>query len=1218
MKKNILFLFLILFGINVTYAGIRVGKQITDPTEIKEGDKILMRTGKPYDENVDPLIFKWVSALQDSLVWGDSPLEGDLNFNGLIDPYSSFVLEVSDEQLKGKPTYYLKNEFNGKYLKYIFEETVENEDGDLEGSVIPTEDGLDAQMRLAYTADKNEANAFAIVLASEGNKWGVNGEYDGEELPETGNVMICTLCKEYTDKELIVAINQAYGVPYAASYTDWGAWFNIYQTIRTNNYTDDLRLLYTKLAEVNFVGGTGPGTYDPELVANYDQAKKNAELTINVPVPEENACKEAYENLESAWLALRVLSAAPMKAGYYRIVNALREFKNQQGVDKAMYGTLEGQLKWKDLNKEDAFMGWEFIDRNDGTWILRNIGSQLFVTSQSTLGKDSTDQAITVVQLENGDFNIKYFNETLHAESHGEGAGKEGNIVSWGGGTNTPSAWFIQPLSKDTAEMFLEFGKQNKRDEDLANLIDKAKAKYDIGSSYTYDRNDSLLISYEQLRSNAAQLSNDDEYTNVIGSVWGTSKDGGGYPALLDGNKMTFFHSAWQGSIAADHYLDLDLKKEVKSFIIAYAKRGNSDSNMPKAYEIYTAAADADTSKMESWTLLRSVKDQPLDLDTVYSKGFEPGESCRYVRFIVKETKSNAMLNNHVYFALGGMQVYVASMSEKCFNGQNVEFAQLLKEAIDAACQVKVGETTQEDIDKLQVAYDAYCDALPDPTLLKETYKEAETTYNQAVTETTVTATGATIYPDPGTYRDADKELFKAELNKVKAYIEENDANGTYTSDGLTEQIQILENAEQNFKKTIRWINAADADQEGTWYHIAGSNRYFDVTGAKQDKMRQGILYVKVDQTLENATLYWGMPDSIAKQNIPEDNAKWRFINLGDSAYAIQNAGTKLYVGQYQTRPASLSASPVAFKISEIGYGTFLFKGVFFDGQDVWSKYLHAEGEGTKGGYTVYWDNSDLGDGSAWDIYTTDRSEEGVLADDITNEEISDFSSAQLGKLYTMCYPVGIEYIYDSYNDQAMPFYGIAGISETELTLVQKYAMEPGEPFFYLAGDDQSLLEPNPTGKDSVRTTIKLSDFKSFAQKPLTVNGLVGNYYSGYQVPAGMGYLKETTKGKEGAYTERIQTIEPTTENQTMGWNSAYINASLIENTEPAGRVIKIKINGELDTAVKHAIVDAQKGLVDVYSIDGVLIKSKVKYSEATKELKKGLYIIDNKKVIIE
>lgn len=1232
MKKNyfVLSLILMLFGINVSFAGVRVGQSITDPNSLKAGDKILLRAGRANNPNANPeetpFVYKWVASLADSMVWANSSVEGNIDISNLIDPYTSFSLEAAESQVNGKVAYYLKNDFNGKYLAYVYEETTENEDGELEGSVIPNDKGgLEAQLRLVYTADKSAAAPFAFVLASEGCNW--NSEYTKEEQPAAENIMIYTVCKEYTEKEIYVAINQAYSNPWVANYGDWGGWFNVYTADITSSYIDDLSMLYTKVAEVNYIGGNGPGCYDPALVDAYDAAKQLASNAINTATPDEAACETAYKALEEAWLAIVSTQAEPISSGYYK-------FRNMASTesDYKVLNSGSGLVKWVNWNHgaPDATCVWELIDRKDGTYFLRNVGTNQYVSSTGaasssgsstiTTSKDTTNNTVKFISKNNGYFVIRQRNDkSLHAEwSSTSGTGKQNNVVAWNSSddlANSPSQWAFEVLPEDSVEYYKKIGNQLILDQKLADLLVLAQEKYDIGNAFTFNVNDTLVKSPEQFLSNAAELSTDSVYTNPRG-VWGTYADGSGYSALIDGNKATYFHSAWGGSIAEEHYLDVDLKEDVNGFVIAYSKRGSNDNNMPKAYKIYTAKADADTSKIENWTLLRSMTNQPLNVDTVFTKGFEPSEACRYVRFLVTDSKNSGKLNGYVFFALGGFQVFKATKSETCFNALNAEIANALNDAIVAAGQVKTGETTQEDIDKLQAAYDAYSEALPDPTELKEIYSEAETTYKQAVTETTVAATGAKIYPDPGTYNDADKAAFKAELDKVKAYIDENDANGTYTKDGIEEQIAATEAAVEAFKKTIRWINAADDSQEGTWYNIAAANRYFDVaSGANQNNKRQGMLYVMGDGTLENSTIYWATADSISKQGLSEDYAKWRFINLGDSAYAIQNAATKLYIGQYQTHPASLSASPVAFKLSEIGYGSFIFQGVFFNGEAVSNNYLHSQ---VAGQTLVYWNDKSLGSGSTWDIYTTDRSEQGTPADDITNDEIKNFSSAQAGKLYTMCYPVGIEYMYDSKDEYATPTYGVTAISETELTLSPIASMEPGQPFFYLAGNDQSLLAPNPTAADTVTTTIKLVDFKLFAQEPLTVNGLVGNYYNGYEVPAGMGYLKETTKGEAGNYTERIQTIEATTKNQEMGWNSAYINAGLVENGEPEEGSITIKINGSLDTAIKDAIINAQKGNVNVYSIDGVLVKKNVKATEATKGLAKGIYIIGDTKVVVK
>ena len=119
---------------------------------------------------------------------------------------------------------------------------------------------------------------------------------------------------------------------------------------------------------------------------------------------------------------------------------------------------------------------------------------------------------------------------------------------------------------------------------------------------------------------------------------------------------------------------------------------------------------------------------------------------------------------------------------------------------------------------------------------------------------------------------------------------------------------------------------------------------------------------------------------------------------------------------------------------------------------------------------------------------------------------------------------------------------------------------------------------------------------------------MIGNYYSGTKVAKGFGVVKET-KG--------VQSIDATTEDQQIGWNSAYIDASKIENAETPGTIV-VPLTGDLETAIKDAIIDAQTGKVNVYSVDGILIKKNVKVSEATEGLAKGIYIVGNKKVAVK
>lgn len=1207
------------FGINVSFAGVRLGKQITDPSALKAGDKILLRAGSVNSGTED--VYKWVASLADSMVWANNTLVDEF-----LDPYTAFSLESAEGTIKDKPTFYIKNEANGMYLAYVFEETTENEDGEQEGSITENEDGeLNAELRLIYVADKAAAAPFAFVLASEGTQW---GGYTGDKKPETSDVMVYTTCKEYSDSELLISINQNYDTPWIANYVDWAAWFAIYEPLFTTSYIDDLNILYSKVGELTYVGGTDFGCYDPALVEAFDKAKAQASSAVTAISPDEATCEAAYKALEKAWLALAVAKPVPIVSGYYKFRNAQADDTNYK-----LMKAVPGLLKWVNWNKvPDVSCVWELIDRNDGTFYMRNLYTQEYVSTTGaksetgspsiTMSKDSTDNTVYFINKNNGYFVIKQRGDnSLHAESVGtSGAGSEKNIVAWNysdDGNKSASHWAFEILSEDSIAYYKSLANQAALDEALADLIALAQEKYNIGAKY-----DAYLTSPAQIWSNAANMSTDDVYTNPRG-VWGTGADGGGYPALLDNNESTYFHSAWNGTIAEYHYLQFDLSENpTDKFFFTFTRRPNTtpvNKNRPKTIAI---TATNDTTDGGVWTDTIFVSNIDVTSPTVISEEIALDAPYKYLRFTVKETNTmDQLLNGYPFFALSEFHLYSADLNENCQNASAIaEQASALKEALAVAREVETGKTTQDDIDKLQAAYDNYIAVLADPTELKAAYDKAQVAYDQAVTETTVAASGEKMYPDPGTYRDADKATFKAVLDQVKAYLDANDNSGAYTSEGIAEQLAALMDAQEAFKKTVRWINAADADQEGTWYYISTAQRYADVPANVTAGRAEGVIYVMPNGANENKTIYWATRDSIAKQNIGEEYAQWRFINLGDTAYAIQNRATQMYIGQYQTHPASLSIAPVAFKVSlsEVGYGSFFFKGTYLTGEPVNNNYLHSQEVGQT---LVYWDD-EAGKGSAWDIYTTDvnRTEVGEIVDSYQANTI-DFFEAQKGKLYAMSYPVALEYVADELSLE--PVYTIASINEDELTLVSKGydPIEAGEPFFYLCANDQSLLQANPTAADTIMVQTKILDevaMKTFAQQPLTVNGLVGNY-AGVTLPAGMGYLKETTTtDEEGIFTSRVQTIASTTKNQEIGRYTPYINAGLIENTEPGAATITIKIDGNLDTAIKDAIINTQKGNVNVYSIDGVLIKKNVKASKATEGLSKGIYIVGNSKVVVK
>lgn len=1217
MKKNyfVLSLILMFFGISVSYAGVHVGEQVTDASTLKDGSKILLRASS-QEGTTDPAQYKWVSSLKDSMLWAVTTMDSP------IDPYTPFVLEQAEGDIKGSPLFYVKNVKNNMYLTYIFEETITNEDGEEEGSILINDEGkIDAQCRLDYTSDKSQASSFAFVLATTGVDWNINGPYTGTKKPEATSMMMFTVCKEYKDGELLLALNQAYSNPWVANYTDWGAWFEVY--LQNENvpvsYKDDLLALITKLQDIVYIPGSAPGCYDKDLVKAYDDAKTEAVNVYNNNGSEAE-CKTAYENLEAAWLDLAVLSPNPVVAGYYKFKNRIATEENYKLMTAG-----SGLVKWVNWDyTPDAKCVWEVLDRKDGTFLMRNVGTNEYVAATGansgsgspsiTTSRDSTGNFVRYINKNNGHFIIRQKNDySLHPEwANTGGAGVYNNVVAWNASDddqNSPSQWAFEQLSEDSVEYYKKIGDQLILDQKLADLIALAQNKYDIGNAFTITK-DSLVTSPMQFLSNAAHMSTDTVVTNDRG-VWGTGADGGGYSALLDGKKATYFHSAWAGTLKEYHYMDIDLGKDVESFAIAYAKRANNDVNFPKSYEIYTATADADTAKTENWTLLRTLANQPIDRDTVCTNGLEPTEACRYIRIVVTETKNNAKLNGYPFFSLSGLQVYEAKKMETCFNVVNAEIANALSTAIADALKVKAGETTQEDIDKLQAALDAYLEELPDPTALKNVISEAEKELASAIAVDQATEiNGFMVYPDPGTYPVAAKAEFEAVTKEAQDYMAENSELGNYDADKLAEFETKVTEAKNLFLTKIRTIKYADEDNEGNWYHIAAANNYFKLTGAAAGEMRTGILYVEGDGSLENSRIYWNKKDSITENF--GDNAKWRFIQLTDSTYAIQNKGTQLYIGHKTTNPTYLTASPVGFEIKNVGYAACLFQGYRLNGEPVDGNYLHSQAAGN---LLVYWNSTNFG-GSTWEIHNADadRTEAGDEVKNYRSKEISNFMQLQAGKLYAMCYPVGFQYMYDGDAETCM--YGINAISDTELTLAPIEETEPGQPFFYLVGNDQSLLKPVPTAADTITVAAKISDFKNIALEPMMVNGLIGEY-SNVTYPKGMSALVETTETDDNdVVISRTQTIKAAS--GSTGWNSAYIKAGSIKNLEAVEGSITVKIEGDLDTSIKDAITDAQLGNVNVYSVDGVLIKKNVKASEATNGLAKGIYIVGNTKVVVK
>lgn len=1205
MKKiySIFLLFLMMLGINTAYAGVTLGEQVTNPGTLAAGSKIVIRANGATNADAEILTYKFLSSLGDSAAFSITALDQ-------IEPYTAYELvAATGKTVNGKAAFYLKNVKNQKYVSYAYVAPTKDEEGNIidEGSVFDDGTGtIVTQMNVTFTADQAKATPVIIMTQKDG---GDMMGYDKEDLPEEGANALMIIAEHKENENKLIALNYVEANPIFASYNDWATWFRIFNAEMNENYGSDLDILYSKVAEINYKAGTDPGCYDPALVTAYNDAKNEASAVLNVVGEIDNAkAKVALEKLEAAYFAIIKATEVPITANYYRIVSAFPGFVEQQSIQKAINATTDGHVNWASINNSDATMVWEFIDRQDGSWLLFNVGTGQYINGTNgsqvgspwySLANDSTGNSIKFTSLGEGQFNVfKPGVNAMHAGNHNNGAGESGYIVAWNGGKNTGSSWTLQTLTEEEKKEFESIAEQSKLNAELLDIYNKAKAKYDIGSSFTVDTvSANWLVTAEDLKNDPLVA-----FSNATHVDWnGVEQEGQGTIAnLLDKDSLTYWNSVWTGAgPKTGQYLQFKLNKKVSSFaVFLHQRRGQGN----QATQINFAVSN-DTTNANGWISVNSIKNLPstAQTDTRYqSAGIDLYGEYEYVRVTWSAP------NGFTHFA--GFHFEPATLDKNCQNVKIGEKADNLKKEIYNAGQLLAAKkATKEAIASLTKAFEEYSEELADPTELKAKLDSIQKVYEKVATPSMLGNDGSTVFTEgqPGVYTDQAKADLKAALDKVQDYITKCDANGNYTKDDIQTNLNDLNTAFATFKASAPKFEAASAEGPGKWYYLSASKHYFDVTGKEQDKsgeyLRNGKMYVnvnKVEGGLNNATIN---VTGAGELPVEDKYAQWAFINLGDTAYAILNKGTGLYIGEKTGGNAGLSVNPVAFKISEIGYATFILDGYRFNGDK--TSPLHVQTVEEK---AVFWNDYTLGSGSCFDIENTKTSTE-----DFGSGNNVELEKMVRGKLYTKCYPATTYVMGDGFNE-SNNIYQIATIDmeKGELTLTaNKSANAAGEPFFYVCGTSFGM-PAEPTAADTTSFVVFVPALESieFAQQPLESNGLIGNYYSGTKVVKGFGILREE---------DGVQTIGATTANEQLGWNTAYIDPALVKNADQPGE-ITVKINGNLSTNIQEAINDAQTGPVNVYSIDGVLIKKNVKASEAIKGLAKGIYIVGNQKIAIQ
>lgn len=1153
MKKIYFFLTLaLLCCVNAVHAAVTLGDL---KTSVAAGDQVFI--GSIFNlEGIRNNGSKWVSSRKGSLTYTESetPTSSDV-----------FVLEASEVTISGQPAFYLKNVRNGGYVKAgEFDE--DNDDG----SIVTA---------LELTENKAEAYAIAFVSAQEGAEI---MKYKGDREVPTDSWMLLGQAPD----ENIIALNQAYSAPYMCSYNDWATWWQVYSVTSSEDPYNDLIELLLEVEKASFypsptsaenvtdipsfIGGTNPGNRPVEVVDNLYRIFRETYDFVEDGDAEGDpaACTAKYAELDAAYQAVLKSDVQPMREGYFRLVSANTAFTVVQGVKKAMYATGNNAM-WQTIDSTALNQVWEIKKQGEDTWTVKNMDTQKYfltgsTSSQVTMAEESTNYISFKPLSEDAQYHICMQDpETpLHANGHSAGSGQASNIVLWNAGANSASAWFVEALDAEELDKITEASQQAKLNNTLAELLTEAVRKYNVAAVFKPQ-----LTSPDQIWSNASQ------------NAWGNA-DGGGYPALLDNDPQTYFHSCWGSGPDEPHFLQLTMNEEITEPIsFTWTRRVSQaigSNNSPKDVTIAIAPAGADTLLAESWTTVANVTGMSVTADnpTYTSLEYELPFPAKYVRWTVTLTgPNNGQCDGQYFFAIGEFQLF-SGLEPDCQLAQMGEVGTALKAAIDEAAAIETA--TQADIDKLQAAIDAFVAELADPTELKA-----------AITKASTIAGGIVYGTNPGQYPEGttEEETLSTVLEQAEGLIE----SGAYTQTSLAETTEALNAAYDAFMAQVNPISTEK------WYTLTFPSDYYTMTGGNLNGMSGKSITLDGDpqEAKQGSTQsFMRVFDEIDNQ----DMALWRFIALGDTAYAIQNKATGLYMNAAGSGvKVTQTLTPAQFKTSVKGYGCFCIDGYRLDNTHI--NPLHAQADGE---VLVGWPTTELGTNSMWEIHEVDE----------VAEEVEGYASwtMRLGYPYMVCYPIAISEV------DGASMYRISGISEDHLSLYDiaedgDGVMPAGEPFILMAGTTEDYNTGDATAADTLNVTFRFGN--EIQGTPLKSDYMVGGYYG---VTAEKNHMVIEV-GENGPFVKAL------TGKRNFSGNSAYINlidTKLGEAENETTIIPTEKDFADIVDAIRNAVANVNKGTVDVYTTTGILVRKNVKAATATKGLPKGIYLVGGQKTAVK
>lgn len=1091
----------------------------------------------------------------------------------------------------GYATYYIKQVSTGQYLKAFDETSVSDPEPFLTESYAGYTSSVDNAMAFVVApADDNEAEAWGSSSQKADYSMIGRGSYSLDCQSDDIQGFCISRADRYTE-----SLGGDYGgnlmflVGYMAyaPYPDTNIWC-IY-TVTTQSGADKLYDYIAAnfpdgtLAAAGYSAGTNPGQIPADVYAALEAAFTTANDLVNNSGSEEE-CEAALEALKAAKAAADAAVITLVDGHYYYITN-MRAGAYVYGQDGKMYpGSFNAPTDASTATAAAAKYIWKAISAGDGKFYFQNLYTGTYAGPNTSSAVSTTapltEQATIAFTLnfvkmnsagDNGIFTIDY---DYNGGSYEYNVTGYSTIVHWKDSGDTGCQFSFTDATEIATAVADKVAQQQLNDE-LQSVYDDATELYNRGRVYTsalaeastdFSTVDGLVTSAEQLSTNA-QESTEGEMVNAV-----------------DGNWQTHFHSSWSAASTDGgyHYLQADLGQEVQNLVIKLTKRYNNANNAPTSVRI-SGTNDVDGTWTTAGTYAFTF-DQNLTYATTASDGTDSTAvvenyagylalqlpaAYRYVRMEVISTVNGATAaDGHPFFTFGevryyGDAVYSAEKSTS-FEAVPEEISSALAAAIEeASTELTAGTATQETIDKLQAAYDAFKAAYPDAAILEEAIEAAQT-----VQTNYASAVGTEL----GYYSQDAYDALAAAIATAQAAIPTDGSAMDVAT--IQAQVAALDAAIEALKASVILPEA------GKYYKLLGMT-----TDANNTRALNAIIYAKNNSTstnLKSAQQENGENDIDAANAL---NYLWKLVSIDGTTIVLQNVGTGYYMNEQQTNNGgiTLSATPVELGIQGIsaGGGFNIIVGE--------SEYVNFQGQGEN---MVAWSSASGTDNSSikWVEVDVDNDYAGSSTWPIT---------ANVNQIVTL--PIAII----APADQGS-VYTVLGQKETDgvYTLeLQEISgtIEAGQPFVFKPNDataTEITIMPEATSVDEI----------TYATAGLTTeNGALTGVIDNDTI-----MTNATVLLKNGS----ARILGPNTDagNRVADANTGYISYVVTEETGDA----QIVLTQSMVTGIANAEIINTAAPVDVYTISGVRVRSNVKSGAASNGLPAGIYIIGGKKVLVK